>query len=169
MPQWFLLALGSSTGLTSRGYELCVSCTADLANAAGADERLELIGPGASAWSAQPGGTRIIMPRPAARRQEVRMRAVFRAVALLVSLGVLLPAAARGQASPDWHRVIPGFRILCARIDSAFPLPCCFSKVAVSFFPPVAWRRNGMAASEKKPREMHVPHFRATGAEPLAA
>jgi metallo-beta-lactamase class B len=39
------------------------------------------------------------------------MRAVFRAAALLVSLGVLLPAAARAQANPDWHRGIPGFRI----------------------------------------------------------
>ena len=39
------------------------------------------------------------------------MRAVFRAVALLVSLGVLPPTAARAQANPDWHRVIPGFRI----------------------------------------------------------
>jgi metallo-beta-lactamase class B len=39
------------------------------------------------------------------------MRAVFRAAALLVSLAVLLPAAARAQANPDWHRGIPGFRI----------------------------------------------------------
>ena len=39
------------------------------------------------------------------------MRAVFRAVALLVSLGVLLPTAARAQANPDWHRAIAGFRI----------------------------------------------------------
>ena len=39
------------------------------------------------------------------------MRAVFRAAALLVSLGVLLPAAARAQANPDWHRGIPGFKI----------------------------------------------------------
>ena len=39
------------------------------------------------------------------------MRAVFRAAALLVSLGVLLPAAARAQANLDWHRGIPGFRI----------------------------------------------------------
>ena len=39
------------------------------------------------------------------------MRAVLRAVALLVSLGVLLPTAARAQANPDWHRAIAGFRI----------------------------------------------------------
>jgi len=39
------------------------------------------------------------------------MRAVFRAAALLVSLAVLLPAASRAQANPDWHRGIPGFRI----------------------------------------------------------
>ena len=39
------------------------------------------------------------------------MRAVFRAAALLVSLGAVLPAAARGQANPDWHRAIPGFKI----------------------------------------------------------
>src|SRR4030095_1195507 len=39
------------------------------------------------------------------------MRAVFRAAALLVSFGVFLPAAARAQANPDWHRGIAGFRI----------------------------------------------------------
>ena len=47
------------------------------------------------------------------------MRAVFRAAALLVSLGIvllvllpgLLPVPARAQANPDWHRGIPGFRI----------------------------------------------------------
>ena len=39
------------------------------------------------------------------------MRAVFRGAALLVSLGVLLPAAALAQTNPDWHRGIPGFRI----------------------------------------------------------
>ena len=39
------------------------------------------------------------------------MQAVFRAVGLLLSLGVVLPAAARAQANPDWHRAIPGFRI----------------------------------------------------------
>ena len=39
------------------------------------------------------------------------MRAVFRAAALVVSLGVLLPAAARAQANLDSHRSIPGFRI----------------------------------------------------------
>ncbi len=39
------------------------------------------------------------------------MRAVFRAAALLVSLGVFLPAWAHAQANPDWHRAIPGFRI----------------------------------------------------------
>src|SRR4051812_32728517 len=44
-------------------------------------------------------------------RQEVHMRAVFKVAALLVSLGVLLPTAARAQANADWHRAIPGFRI----------------------------------------------------------
>jgi len=39
------------------------------------------------------------------------MRAALRAVLFLVSFGVLLPAAARAQANPDWHRAIPGFRI----------------------------------------------------------
>jgi metallo-beta-lactamase class B len=39
------------------------------------------------------------------------MRAVLRTAALLVSFGLLLPAAARAQANPDWHRGIPGFRI----------------------------------------------------------
>jgi metallo-beta-lactamase class B len=39
------------------------------------------------------------------------MRAVFRTAALLASLGVLFPAAARAQANPDWHRAIPGFKI----------------------------------------------------------
>src|SRR3974377_453472 len=39
------------------------------------------------------------------------MRAVFRAAALLISLGVLLPPAARAQTNPDWHRTIAGFRI----------------------------------------------------------
>jgi metallo-beta-lactamase class B len=39
------------------------------------------------------------------------MQAAFRAVALLVSLGVLLPVAARAQGNPDWHRGIPGFKI----------------------------------------------------------
>jgi metallo-beta-lactamase class B len=32
-------------------------------------------------------------------------------VALLISVGVLIPVAARAQANPDWHRAIPGFRI----------------------------------------------------------
>src|SRR3954463_7820154 len=45
------------------------------------------------------------------QRQEIRMRAAFRAVALLVSLGLVVPAAARAQANPDWHRGIPGFKI----------------------------------------------------------
>src|SRR4029450_5726227 len=39
------------------------------------------------------------------------MRASFRAAALLILLGVFLPAAARAQANPDWHRGIAGFRI----------------------------------------------------------
>jgi len=39
------------------------------------------------------------------------MRAVVRAAALLVSIVTLLPAAARAQANPDWHRGIPGFKI----------------------------------------------------------
>src|SRR6185436_1047880 len=52
-----------------------------------------------------------IIMRPAVGPQEVRMRAVFRAAAWLVSLGVLLPAAAHAQANLDWHRGIPGFRI----------------------------------------------------------
>ena len=39
------------------------------------------------------------------------MRAAFRAVMWVVILGVLVPAAARAQANPDWHRAIPGFRI----------------------------------------------------------
>lgn len=39
------------------------------------------------------------------------MRAVLRTVTVLVSLGILLPTAARAQANPDWHRPIPGVRI----------------------------------------------------------
>src|SRR5215471_9638433 len=39
------------------------------------------------------------------------MRNLVRAVALIVSLGALLPAAAHAQANPDWHRAIPGFKI----------------------------------------------------------
>jgi len=39
------------------------------------------------------------------------MRASFRAAALLILLGAVLPAAARAQANPDWHRAIPGFKI----------------------------------------------------------
>ena len=38
------------------------------------------------------------------------MRAILWA-ALLISLGAVLPDAARAQANPDWHRAIPGFRI----------------------------------------------------------
>jgi metallo-beta-lactamase class B len=38
------------------------------------------------------------------------MRAILWA-ALLISLGAVLPDSARAQANPDWHRVIPGFRI----------------------------------------------------------
>src|SRR4051794_2305676 len=51
------------------------------------------------------------MPLPPITPQEVRMRAVSRAAALFVSLGVLFPAAARAQGNPDWHRAIPGFKI----------------------------------------------------------
>jgi hypothetical protein len=32
------------------------------------------------------------------------MRAIFRAAALLVSLGAVFPVAAHAQANPDWHR-----------------------------------------------------------------
>lgn len=39
------------------------------------------------------------------------MRAALRAVALIMSVTVLLPVAARAQANPDWHRAIPGFKI----------------------------------------------------------
>jgi len=39
------------------------------------------------------------------------MRTVFRVLAFLVSLGVLLPTAVRAQGNPEWHRRIPGFRI----------------------------------------------------------
>src|SRR5215471_16775023 len=39
------------------------------------------------------------------------MRSVLRAVVVLVSSILLLPAAARAQANPDWHRAIPGFKI----------------------------------------------------------
>jgi len=39
------------------------------------------------------------------------MRAALRTVVLVVSLLVLLPAVARAQANPDWHRAIPGFKI----------------------------------------------------------
>jgi hypothetical protein len=39
------------------------------------------------------------------------MRAVFRAAALVVSLGAVIPAAARAQANPDWRRAIPGFKL----------------------------------------------------------
>src|SRR4029450_13688685 len=39
------------------------------------------------------------------------MRASFRAAALLILLGAVLPAAARAQANPDWHRAISGFKI----------------------------------------------------------
>ncbi len=39
------------------------------------------------------------------------MRAVLRAVVFLASFSVFLPAAARAQANPDWHRAIPGFKI----------------------------------------------------------
>ena len=39
------------------------------------------------------------------------MRAAFRTVVLVVSSLVLLPAGARTQANPDWHRPLPGFKI----------------------------------------------------------
>ena len=39
------------------------------------------------------------------------MRAVFRTAALLVVLGVVVPATAPAQTNPDWHRAIPGFKI----------------------------------------------------------
>src|SRR6185436_15096918 len=38
------------------------------------------------------------------------MRAA-RTVVFLVLFSVLVPAAARAQGNPDWHRAIPGFRI----------------------------------------------------------
>jgi metallo-beta-lactamase class B len=38
------------------------------------------------------------------------MRAALRVVVVLWSI-VLLPAGARAQANPDWHRAIPGFKI----------------------------------------------------------
>jgi metallo-beta-lactamase class B len=39
------------------------------------------------------------------------MRAALRAVVFMVSFSILLPVAARGQANPEWHRAIPGFKI----------------------------------------------------------
>ena len=39
------------------------------------------------------------------------MRAALRAVVFPRVVIVLLPAAARAQANPDWHRAIPGFKI----------------------------------------------------------
>ena len=39
------------------------------------------------------------------------MPTALRAVVLMVAFGILLPVAARGQANPDWHRAIPGFKI----------------------------------------------------------
>src|SRR5215471_1206489 len=39
------------------------------------------------------------------------MRSVLRAVVVLVSSILLLPAAVRAQANLDWHRAIPGFKI----------------------------------------------------------
>jgi metallo-beta-lactamase class B len=39
------------------------------------------------------------------------MRPLLSALALVVSLGVLHPSAVHGQANPDWHRSIPGFKI----------------------------------------------------------
>ena len=48
--------------------------------------------------------------------------------------------------------------ILCARMESAFPLPCCFSILAISFFPSV-WRRNRTAASENAHFKWTFPIF----------
>jgi len=39
------------------------------------------------------------------------MRSALQAVVFLVLSIVLLPAGARAQANPDWHRAIPGFKI----------------------------------------------------------
>ncbi len=39
------------------------------------------------------------------------MRAVLKAMAFLLSLGVILPVTVHAQANPDWHRGIPGVRI----------------------------------------------------------
>ena len=39
------------------------------------------------------------------------MRRALPGVAFLVYFSLLLPAAARAQANPDWHRAIPGFKI----------------------------------------------------------
>src|SRR5690349_23717420 len=39
------------------------------------------------------------------------MRAVIRAIVLLVSFSGVFPVFARAQANPDWHRAIPGFKI----------------------------------------------------------
>ena len=46
------------------------------------------------------------------------MRPVVKAMAFLVSLGVLLPSAARAQGNPDWHRRIPGLYV--AEREQAF-------------------------------------------------
>jgi metallo-beta-lactamase class B len=39
------------------------------------------------------------------------MRSALRTVVFIVSSIALLPAGARAQANPDWHRAIPGFKI----------------------------------------------------------
>jgi len=46
------------------------------------------------------------------KSQEVRVRYALQAVVFLVSSIVLLPVAAGAQANPDWHRAIPGFKIV---------------------------------------------------------
>ena len=44
-------------------------------------------------------------------RMRTTLRAALQATAVLVSSLLLLPAGARAQANPDWHRAIPGFKI----------------------------------------------------------
>ena len=39
------------------------------------------------------------------------MRVGLGAIACIMSLAALLPAGARAQGNPDWHRAIPGFKI----------------------------------------------------------
>ena len=40
------------------------------------------------------------------------MRSALRAVVVLVWSGLLFPVAAGAQTNPDWHRAIPGFKLL---------------------------------------------------------